>query len=293
MSGSYGPQSRISMAAAGTAIASYTEAIEFESESLRKQNSIVDTNGISGTRSHHSERTRFGLDVISGMITLPCSPLLLDLLLPRIGFSNSGNTWSLTETTPYFDILIDRIAKRYVYGNCKVNSVKFKMTPGQIVTMELDIRGQSETVAATSFPSIATPLDYPYVMSDMAGTLVGTARTIMSLEIMIDNALNVRNSNSNTATDITSTDRIVTVTATTPFTSSETDLYGQALLGSAGSIVLTNGGCSCTFSFATIQFPDSSPVVSSRNGEIVLEVTGQARMSSTTKELIITNDSSP
>lgn len=293
MSASMGTQARLSMAASGTAIGSYTEAHEFISESLRKTNSIVDTNGITGSRSHKSERTRLGLNVISGSINYPCSPSLMDLLLPRIlGASASGTTFALAETLPAFDVLIDRIARRFVYGGCLVNKATFKFSPGEMVTLDLDILGSSETVSATAFPSITAPTDAPYVFSDVTGSFVGSSRTMTSLEITIDNALKARTSNSLNATDISPTDRIITVKATTPYTSSEADLYGQSLSGSAATVSATNGNTSLTFSFGTIQFPDNAPVVSQRNGEIMLEITGTARKTGSTMELVVTNDSS-
>ena len=48
---SIGTQSRLSMAAPGTAIASYTEAHEFAGESLAKSLTILQTAGIRGTRA--------------------------------------------------------------------------------------------------------------------------------------------------------------------------------------------------------------------------------------------------
>ena len=293
MGASMGTQARLSMAATGTAVGSFTEAHEIVSESLRKTNSIVSTQGITGSRSGKSERTRFGLNVISGTISYAVSPLIMDLLLPRIlGANESTDVFALAETLPTFDVLVERIAQRHLYVGCYVNKATFKFSPGEIVMLDLEVFGTSETISATAFPSITTPVDVPYVFADVVGTFVGSGRIMTSLEIEIDNALAVRNSNSLNATDISPSDRIITVTATTPYTSSETDLYGQALLGSAATVVATNGNTSLTFAFGKVQFPDSSPVVSQRNGEIVLELTGIARKTGSTMELVVTNDSS-
>src|SRR5438132_14436575 len=94
---SMGSQSRLSMAAAGTAIASYTEAHEFVSENLAKKLTILETGGIRGTRSHPAERTRDGTYTVQGTVHYHCSRALLDLLLPRILGGGSPPTYSLAE----------------------------------------------------------------------------------------------------------------------------------------------------------------------------------------------------
>lgn len=287
---SMGWASRISMAAAGTAIGSYTEAMEIVSESVKKTGTILDTNGIRGTRSHASERTAAGTYSVAGQITLHPTPAVLDLLLPRIlGANESTDTFALADTLPEFDILIDRVAKRFVYGGCKVNKATFTGSSGGLLQLVLDIVGKTETVSDTAFPSITAPTDPPYTFHMGALTLVSSSRSFFDFETAIDNVLATRFANSQTATDISPTDRIVTFKATTPFTSSEVDLYNQALLGSAASLVFTNGNRSLTFTYGKLQFPDNSPVVPGK-GEIPLTLDGIARMTGTTRELVVTND---
>src|SRR5579872_1242250 len=118
---SMGSQSRLSMAAPDTAIASYTEPHEFVSERLVKQLTILETAGIRGTRSHPAERTRDGTYSVRGTIRYHGSRGLFDLLLPRILGGGASPTYTLTETLPFFDVLIERVAERFVYGNCKVD----------------------------------------------------------------------------------------------------------------------------------------------------------------------------
>src|SRR5260221_4893672 len=113
-----GSQSRLSMAAAGTAIGSYTESYEFVRESLAKKLTILQTAGIRGTRSHPAERTRDGTYSVQGTVHFHCSKGLLDLLLPRILGGGSSPTYTLADTLPGFDVLIDRIADRFVYVTC-------------------------------------------------------------------------------------------------------------------------------------------------------------------------------
>src|SRR5262245_36756514 len=118
---SMGHQSRLSLAVAGTAIGSYTESIEFVGESLQKRFTILETAGLRGTRSRPVERTRDGTYAVGGSIRFHVTPALLDLLLPRIlGAPESSDLFALTESLPEFDVLVDRVARRFVYGGCKV-----------------------------------------------------------------------------------------------------------------------------------------------------------------------------
>lgn len=288
---SMGWASRLSMAAAGTAIGSYAEAHEILSESMQAKGEIADTNGIRGTRSHASERTAAGVINVGGQLNYAVDPVILDLLLPRIlGADEATNVFALTDALPTFDLLIDRITKRFVYTGCYVNKATFKGQQGsKPIDLTLDILAKAESApSATAFPTITAPSAAPYVFSQGVLTLVGSSRQILDFEVTIDNALQARFANSQTATDISPTDRIVTIKCTTPFTSTEYDLYNQTLLGSAASLVITNGSLSTTFTFGKIQFPAMSPVVAGKQ-EIPLTLEGIARMTSTTRELVVTN----
>jgi len=277
-----------------------SECYEFLSESMKKTGVILDTSGIRGTRSHHSNNTRTGPYEVGGSITIVPHPAGLDLILPRImGAAESTDTFALADGlnlagSQYFGLMVDRVAKVFTYAGCLIDKAIFRGQAGGFVELQLDIIGQSESVGnAGSFPAITPSVAAnaaPYVFTDGVCTLVSSARVITEFEVTIDNQLRRRMSNSLTATSIDASDRIVTCKFKTPYTSSETDLYGQALAGSAATLVLTNGNMSTTMTFATIQFPDNSPTITGKD-EIPLELEGIARMSSTTKELVVTHDS--
>jgi len=274
-----------------------SEPYEFVSENLKKTGEILDTNGIRATRSHAKERTRPGKYGVNGTIVLHPSPADLDALLPRImGTAESADSFVFAEGLDdfRFGVMIDRVGKVFTYNGCIVNKATFRGSAGGLVELALDLIGKTEAVgAAGSFPALTLGTDdndAPYVFHEGVMTLVSSSRTIMDFEIVIDNALRVRFANSQTATDISPGDRIVTVKCTTPYTSDETDLYGQATEGSAATFVLTNGNMSTTFTLATVQFPDNSPVVGSKD-EVTLTLEGIARKSGTTEELVVTHDS--
>jgi hypothetical protein len=287
---SIGTQSRLSMAAPGTAIASYTEAHEFAGESLAKSLTILQTAGIRGTRSHPAERTRDGTYSVAGTIHYHCSKGLLDLLLPRILGGGSSPTFTLAETLPFFDVLIERVADRFVYSNCKVNRARFKARASGLLELALELVGETETVSATAFPAIAPPTDAPYVWQDCIVTLNAISRVVTEFELLVDNHLTARFSNSQTATDLYPTDRTIGLTCTVPFTGDNADLYGANTAGAAaGSLVFTNGAHSVSFSLAQVQFPDHSPTVLNK-GEIFLRLDGTAKKSGSTSELVVVNN---
>ena len=293
MAASMGHQSRLSLDAAGTTVGSFAGADEFVSENLRKDLTILDTAGIRGTRSHPKERTRDGTYVVAGTINLHATPAMLDRWLPWImGANESTDVFALAETVPARAILIDRIAKRFLYDNCYCNRATFRGRAGGLIELSVDVIGKTETVSATSFPSITAPTDPPYVYQDGVLTTISSARDVTEWELVIDNALVSRFTNSQTATDISAGDRIVTLSFVTPYTSGEVDLYNiNTGSAAAATLVLTNGGYSTTFAIANLQVPDQSPVIESRNGEIFLRHRGMAKKSSTTAELQITHDS--
>ncbi len=286
---SMGSQARLSMAAPGTAIAAYTESYEFVGENLAKQLTILETAGIRGTRSHPAERTRDGTYAVRGTIRFHCSKGLLDLLLPRILGGGASPTYTLAETLPGFDVLIERVASRFVYGTCKVNRAVFHARASGLLELALDLVGETETVSATPFPAIVPPTDAPYLWQDCAVTLNAASRVVTEFELVVDNHVQARFSNSQTASDLFPTDRTIRLNCTVPFTGDDTDLYGANTGGAAaGTLAFTSGAHSLTFSLPQVQFPDNSPVVAGK-GEIFLRLDGTAKRVGSNAELVVTN----
>jgi hypothetical protein len=286
---SMGSQARLSMAAPGTAIAAYTESYEFAGENLAKQLTILETAGIRGSRAHPAERTRDGTYAVRGTIRFHCSKGLLDLLLPRILGGGTSPTYTLAETLPGFDVLIERVADRFVYGTCKVNRAVFRARASGLLELALELIGETETVSATAFPAIAPPTDAPYIWQDCVVTLNSAARVVTEFELVVDNHVRARYSNSQTATDLYPVDRTVGLRCTVPFTGDDTDLYGANTGGAAaGTLAFTNGAHNLTFSLPQVQFPDHSPAVADK-GEILLRLDGTAKRLGTSAELVVTN----
>lgn len=301
MAASQGAQAKLCMepAAAPHTFDTSSEPYAFVSESLILRRPILDRDTIRGTRSHHSIDTRLGLNAVGGTILMRPSPLDLNLLLPRIlGANESADSFALAETLQTFGVMIDRVAKVFSYSDCWVNKATFRGQAGGIIELELDILGASQSIgAAGSFPALTlgvTSADQPYIMSDGVFTLAGSARATKSFELVIDNRLAARFTNSLNATDITPQDRIISLRTVHPYTSSETDLLAQTLYGAAGSIVFTpvGGGASgmtTTFTFGVLQVDDEDPAVGGKT-EIDLTLNMVARMTGSTRELVVTHD---
>jgi hypothetical protein len=265
-----------------------TRGYEFESCQITKSGTIIDSSGIRGGRSHHSERTREGNDNIEGVIELYPSPADLSYLLPLVlGGTPSGTTYPLADSLSTFYVTVDKVAQVYTYAGCKVNKATFSGAQGQPMKLALEIVGQTETSgAAGSFPTVTLDNSAPLIFSDSTLTLLDTARQVTQWTVTIDNSLEVRFANSTSATSITAKDRQVSLQCQNPFTSAEIDLYGQALAGGSAALVLAGAGSSLAFNFATLQFPDHGPVVPGRE-EIMLSLSGIARMVGSTAELSV------
>ena len=280
-----------------------SEFFEFTSFSVVKRRIVENTGGIRGTRDHPKERLRTGIYEVGGSITFHPSPADLDIWLPRIlGGSESSDTFSPTntlETNGIFSIGTDYVRGGWQYRDCRVNKATFKSKAGRGSLLELTLDIVGKTQASLTYPAttFGTSAGYkPFVFSDAVFTFVSSARTTMDVEITIDNMITPRFSNSETATDLMASDRIITVKTTHPYTSTEADLYDGAIPGSSGTIVFTNAdstGLVLTFTFANLTQEDTpTPSITSK-AEIPLVCTHRAYSSGSTASLVITNDSAP
>lgn len=300
-----GTLSRLSMATPGTAVGSYTEIYEFMPESMQKKLEILDTQGISGTHEHFLQRSVDSIYHVSGQVNLQPGPFMLGnpqqtsgvyaandaSILTRImgTGSRASSTWTPTESLTFFDVLVDKVEQRHIYGNCKVNRATFSAKAGGSLGLALDLVGETEALSATAFPSIASPIDVPYVWQQAVVVINSVTVVITEFQLTIDNKLQPRFSNSQTATDIVFTDRVVSLNAVVPYTSDYATLYGMNTGGAAtATITFTNGGHSLVFTIGAYSVPDMSPVVSSK-GEIFLKLQGTAKKTGATPSLTIAN----
>ena len=288
---------KMAFAAAGTAAASFTVAVEFLSENVSAKRTFLDLSGMRGNLSHPKERCRVGTYTVSGTITMNPTPTELDTILPYIGGTNEAtDVYALAAAGPMeFALLIDRGSKVFLYDYCKVQRATFSSSQGGPVQLSLDIVGRTETIGNSgTFPSIVPELADPYTHMDSVLTLASTQYQVKQIDIGIEYTLEVdRFLNSTSVTALPCNDRKVTCQVMVPFTSDEVALYNQALAGGTGSVVYTNGGTSLTFDFANLKaMEQTTPTFGSSRGELFHNLSLTAFSSSTTKELIITSDAS-
>lgn len=279
-----------------------SERYDYEGETLSNNASILHAQTIRGTRSEAKERTREGPSFVSGVLAIPVDVAALDLWLPRIlGANASGTTFALAETLPYFGVLADLGGNTHEFKNCLVQRAIFRGEAyngdgiPRPLTLELHIIG-SEEATATTFPNVSLSTaanTSPLMLEDGVVTLLSTARSVMKFAITVDNMIIPRwSTGSLFPTCFIPGGRRVNVQMITPYSSNETDLYGQTPSGSAATMAFTNGNTSVTFSMPALSFPRRTPHAVGR-GEVVLHLNGTARKSGSTAELTVVNDSTP
>ncbi len=276
--------------------AAVTQPFEFISRTGGKRGTIIGGEGISGTRSAHSERTRTGPYTVSNNLVLEPSSEELATWLPRIlGTAASGNNFTLGESLPWFNMSEDMGEFGVkIWGKSRVDKATFSSSGGML-RLSMDIESKTETDSgAGNFPAISVTHTASFIFEgDPVFTLVGSARELKDFEIVINNNLTKdHHRNSITRTDIPVGPRDVTVKVTVDANSTNADLYDQALLGSGATIVFTNGGYSLTFTFGKLQAPAETPDTSGK-GERLLTVNYTARMTGSTREVVVVLDSNP
>ena len=289
MAAAMGHQAKLGMAASSPA----TEAYDFISESLALTETLVDTSGFIGSRSHPSERVRQGTRFVQGSIVMHPSPLELDTLLPRIlGTAESADVFAVAETIPSFFVTINRDIKVPSYSGCYVNRATFRGSEGLPLELTLDILGTDETVgAAGSFPAISiSNATVPYMFHELVTVVNSVTYSVKSWELTVDNALESQFFNSQTPTRFNATDRIVSMSLQLPY-GDATAAYGLTVTGVAVTATFTNGTVSILFSTPKVSFPRESATVASNRGELFLVINGIARKSGSTAEITVTSDS--
>jgi hypothetical protein len=270
-----------------------TKAFEALSFSITSTKPHLNANGLRGTRSHIAERTIEGVEEVAGSIVMAPNPEELALLLPWIGFAATGTTFNLTEGVTSRYITADKVTKVPTYSGCYVNRAQMRAVKNAPWEWTFDVIGQQETVGdAASFPAISITETPPLALHHSVLTLLGSARSFSEITVTIDNALEAQANNAAYNELIETSDRMVMVDVTLPYTTANLDLLRPDVAGDDGTLVFTYGNYSCTFTFGILQFPRGAVEVPGKSG-LMLRLSGQARMTGSTRELVIVLDSTP
>lgn len=240
-------------------------AFEFISCGLKMREVQTNSEGIRGTRSRLSHRTRITRREISGPIVMNPTALELDKLWGwMLGGTIPGTSpWSVGDVMNEMFITVDKVAKVFTYAGCIAARWSLSGASGQPIRLTIDVEGETETMAnAGTFPSLAIPTDNFFVFSDLTATIGGTARKFGSFNLSCDNLVDPdRYLNALTRTEIAGMDRMVQLQLGTPYTTDNTDLVQAAIAGAAASIVLTDGSSTYTFAIANAKIPSVGPDV--------------------------------
>lgn len=267
------------------------EKYELASGGMTLTEDFFSSEGLTGTRSHTIERTRASLRRASGTLVLHPNSVELDTWLPRIvGGTESTNVFPLAETLPapwYWSE--DHINKVWVFDGCVVDKCIFRGQQGGPMEMELQVIAADVTMNnAGTFPSLTINTNSIYMYHDAVITVGGSPYGFRSFTLTIDNMLDKeRFFNNIVIQGAPAKDRIVTVELDGPY-GDNAALYNTGIAGVAVAATFTNGARSVLFSCVKVQFPRITPTLNGKE-EIMLPLRGIAKMSSTTRELVITN----
>ncbi len=298
----YGFESRFAFAAAGVAFDSSSQRFEVVSSSVGKQGEVLDAQGVLGTRTRREDRTRAGIVRVGGQLVFEPSVRWFDWFTPYlIGGTESTDTFDVADSLPGFDMLHDYYTSgtsAIKYGELYVNRASLRFSAG-MVRMSLDVIGKTVTTGQT-YQSAAlgstSVLDDPLVFYDTASGITirsgSGAIEIEEGELVIDNFLDVKFRNSQTASSIRATDRQISFNTTLPLTSSTLSTYFGDKSASDATIVLTRSGCSVTITLFNLKNPDESPQVSGKD-EVPLMLKSVARGDASDPDIRIVVDETP
>jgi hypothetical protein len=294
--------------------------VEFLRENIAKVGRHGGYNGIRGSLSEASERVRELAGFYSGEIHMYVSPNDIAWMGDELlGFTESpAGTFTSDDASsmPYFALLIDRDHGLFQYDNCMVDYWQIRgRAPAfresgepDMVLLTIGVIGCSEedsindSVAwPVSPPSIGVAAaDAPYKFQDTYNESGDASRiTINSVNAHVEEFvfrvsynLKAKYTNSLKPHSLRPRRRRVEAKFRVPWNSTNQSLYRQAVAGAQLDLDFFNGNLSTQFQCVKFQVPDRSPTIPGKD-QVSLTVQGVARMSSTTRELVIVNDNTP
>lgn len=274
-----------------------TKRFEFARCMLGAHESIIDANGIIGSRSRDIERVRNGLVHVNGQIEVEPSALEWSLLLPwMMGGATSGSpavTYTLGEQMPTRFISVDKVAKVFTYAGCAVNKFTLRGAQGEALKCTIEVIGTTETQANSgTFPALTIDLTTrPFVFHDGAITMNGTSTLMKSWELTVDNHIDPeRFFNSVTLASTLALDRTTTFRTSIAYDSVlGAAIYGTGIAGAAVVINHTNGNSTLNLTMPAVSFPKQGIMVPGRVEEM-LEINGLCFRAALVSELSITSN---
>lgn len=248
-----------------------SDAWDLKSDTVKKDEKLLTTSGIRGTRGRVVANSRRGPYDVGGDISIEPSPAFLSRFLQRAMGGGTTTAPALADALIEFGMMAERAGDCVKYVGCKINSLKLSGSAGGLIDCTINLFGKTETGGQTFAGSaLGTDGSYePFQHADLVLTLEGAARTCLSWDLTIQNNVRARGANSYTADFLIPGPRKIMFNCTVPYDSTvDADLYTDITKnGSAGTLLLQNDNqsalndVSCTFSFAAVQVARQSPQI--------------------------------
>lgn len=270
-------------------------AVEFISADVAEMIDIIEDEGIRGTRSHTLERLAFGNIHVGGSVLFEPTPAELAFLLPLVTGS-STTAVLLTDALADVTVVIDTVTKLYTFV-VRASAAHFSGEPGKKIQLKIDFVGKTLVVGNGGSLSAAPDITArPYVFTDAGSgiTIGGSAYNIDKFELSIDNKIEPTFMGfSRSATDLEPTDRVVTLSVQTKYTSTEKGLLDLTQAGPviasplSASLAFTNSVTSnvVSFSFAALVAQSKSVVIPNKK-HLRLPLNYRSYKASTTLETV-------
>lgn len=259
---------------------------EFESCSLSRRDSLIDTGGMCGMAGSLASRVVQGTSSVAGVIELSPSSADLQTLLAWIMGHATPSHETLTDSLAQRVVQLDRVTDVATYEGCCVDRATISGGVGQRVRLQLQLLGLSETTQpAGSFPSVVTSHAPPCVFTDSRLHVAGNAYEVTHWTVTIDHHAQAWFGQSVTATLIRSLGRTIQLTWTGP--RDETNTLVQSLrTGAAAQLRCTQNDRALSFEFACLQAAEQPQTIHAR--EPLMNTTlGIARRVTQSAELIV------
>lgn len=274
---------------------------EFFSEKMVRERTIAAPRTIRGTRSQLASRARLSPYIYKGPVHMPVNPGDLAILLPWIlGTDASGTTFAVAESLQAFAMLFDRVTQTYEYQDCVVDRAVIHGKAGDggqpdFLTLSMDVLAKARATGV-SFPASAlahTAQYAPLVHQDTVLTLEASTREVKEFWLVIDNHVIPRYVNSLSPTALCPSNRTVMLRTIHPYDSANTGLVDTAVAGAAGTLAITNGAVSTSIAFANLKSSFEDPSIRGlQEIDLTLDMMSY-QATDGTKEIIVTNDSTP
>lgn len=249
--------------------------------------------GIRGVLDHPSERVAPGRLFPAYDVYMDPSATDLSTLLALMAFTESPtNTFTIGDAYSTFTSVIDYAGtKVHTYTGCVFGALVFQSQRGGVLSMMAKVyaTGFSE---GTDFGSpTAMTADYVWGFQDGALTLQASARQFDRFKLLIDPHMEVQWNNSATPTQICPTDRDIILQTSTPYDSTNKDLFTTPLGsadGAAASLVFTRGSNVLTFSLGNLKAAPARVPSILNKGQVRLPVSLKAYTTGNTAALGVT-----